>query len=247
MIDAFADPGTPDHRSPGRYLWWLLTSQRRRAWGGALLGTLWMILTTLTPYVLSRAIDDGLVPGRTGALLAWSAALLCLGSFTAWVSIMRHRTMTRLRMDATFRTVKSVVGQAVRLGAALPRQAGAGEIVTIGVTDVLQISQALTMTGPGVGAVAACLVVAVQLLAISLPLAAVVLAGVPVIALVVGPLLGRLKGAEGDYRERQGGLTARTSPAACGCSTASAASGCSPTPSAPTRARWWTRATAWVR
>ncbi|WP_146088347.1 ABC transporter transmembrane domain-containing protein [Actinacidiphila yanglinensis] len=209
MIDAYADPGTPDRRGPGRYLWWLLASQPHRAAGGALLGTVWMVLTTLFPYVLSRAIDDGLEPGRMGALTAWSGVLLCLGAVNSWVSIMRHRTMTRLRMDATFRTVKSVVGHATRLGASLPRQARAGEIVTIGVTDVLQISQSLTMTGPGVGAVIAFLVVAALLLSISVSLAAVVLLGVPVIALLVGPLLGRLRGAEAVYREQQGGLTAR--------------------------------------
>jgi ABC-type multidrug transport system fused ATPase/permease subunit len=209
MIDSYADPGTPDHRSAGRYLWWLLASQPRRAASGALLGSLWMVLIALSPYVLSRAIDGGLVPGRMGALAAWSAALLCLGGFNAWVSIMRHRTMTRLRMDATFRTLKVVIGQATRLGAALPRQVSAGEVVTIGVTDVQQISQSLTMTGPGVGSVVACLVVSVLLLSISVSLAAVVLLGVPVIAVLVGPLLGRLRGAEATYREQQGGLAAR--------------------------------------
>lgn len=209
MIDSYADPGAPDHRSAGRYLWWLLSSQPRRAAGGALLGSVWMALMALTPYVLSRAIDEGLEPGRTGALAAWCAVLLCLGAFNAWVSTMRHRVMTRLRMDATFRTVKSLVGQATRLGAALPRQADAGEVVTIGVTDVQQISQSLTMTGPGVGSVVACLVVAVLLLSISVSLAAVVLLGVPLIAVLVGPLLGRLRGAEAAYREQQSGLTAR--------------------------------------
>jgi ABC-type multidrug transport system fused ATPase/permease subunit len=209
MIDSYADPGTPDRRSAGRYLWWLLTSQPRRTLSGALLGCLWMVLITMSPYVLSRAIDDGLKPGRMGALAAWCTVLLCLGAFNAWVSIMRHRTMTRLRMDATFRTVKSVVGQATRLGAALPRQTGAGEVVTIGVTDVQQISQSLTMTGPGVGSVVACIVVAVQLLSVSVSLAAVVLLGVPLIAVLVGPLLGRLRGAEATYREQQSGLTAR--------------------------------------
>jgi ABC-type multidrug transport system fused ATPase/permease subunit len=209
MIDSYGDPGTPDHRSAGRYLWWLLTSQLRRAAGGALLGSVWMVLLALAPYVLSRAIDDGLAPEHMGALTAWSAVLLVLGGFNAWVSIMRHRTMTRLRMDANFRTVKVVVEHATRLGAALPRRTDAGEVVTIGVTDVQQISQSLTMTGPGVGAVVAYLLVAVLLSSVSWTLALVVLLGVPVIALVVGPLLGRLRGAESEYRRQQGGLAAR--------------------------------------
>ena len=136
MVDAYEDPGTPDCRGGGRYLWWLVGSQPGRAAAGALLGTVWMVLMALTPYLLSRAIDDGLEPGDQAVLAGWSAALLGLGVFNAWLSIMRHRTMTRLRMDANFRTVKLVVGQATRLGAALPRRTGAGEVVTIGVGDV---------------------------------------------------------------------------------------------------------------
>ncbi|MBA2944652.1 ABC transporter transmembrane domain-containing protein [Streptomyces himalayensis] len=209
MIDAYEDPGTPDCRSGGRYLWWLVTSQRGRAAAGALLGSVWMVLMALTPYLLSRAIDDGLEPGDQTALAGWAAALLGLGAFNAWVSIMRHRTMTRLRMDANFRTVKVVVGQAVRLGAALPRQVRAGEVVTIGVSDVQTISQSLTIVGPGLGSAVAYVVVAVILLSISLPLAAVVLLGVPLTAALVSPLMARLQGAESRYRERQGRLTAR--------------------------------------
>ena len=209
MVDAYEDPGTPDCRGGGRYLWWLVSRQPGRAAAGALLGTVWMVLMAVTPYLLSRAIDDGLEPGDQAVLAGWSLALLGLGVFNSWVSIMRHRTMTRLRMDANFRSVKLVVGQATRLGASLSRRTGAGEVVTIGVGDVLTISQSLTVVGPGVGAVIAYFVVAGLLLSVSLPLAAVVLLGVPVIVVFVGPLMGRLRGAETEYRERQGVLTAR--------------------------------------
>lgn len=52
-------------------------------------------------------------------------------------------------------------------------------------------------------------VVAVLLLTVSPLLAGVVLLGVPLLALLVGPLLGRLQGAESRYRDRQSGLAAR--------------------------------------
>ena len=61
---------------------------------GACYGTVWMVGLALTPYLLSRAIDDGLVPGRAGALLAWAAVLLGAGALVAAVSILRHRTLT---------------------------------------------------------------------------------------------------------------------------------------------------------
>ncbi|MFF4018403.1 ABC transporter transmembrane domain-containing protein [Streptomyces sp. NPDC001843] len=209
MIDAYEDPGTPDCRGGWWYLWWLVRCQPGRSLAGALLGSVWMVLLAAAPYLMSRAVDDGLVPGHLGTLAWWTLVLFLVGAFNSWLSIMRHRTMTRVRMDANFRTVKVVVGHAVRLGAALPRRAGAGEVVTIGVGDVQTISQALTVVGPGAGSIVVYLVVAGLLLSISAPLAAVVLLGVPVIALLTGPLTLRLQGAESVYRERQGVLAAR--------------------------------------
>ena len=202
-------PGNPDHRSAGRYVWWLVVSQRGRVAAGATYGSLWMVGLMLPPYVLSRAIDEGLVPGRMPVLLGWVAVLFAVGVANAWLAVMRHRTMTRIRMDATFRTVRVIVAHTLRLGAALPHKVTAGEVVTIGIGDVAVISQTLTMTGPGVGGVLAYGVVAVLLLTVSPLLAGVVLLGVPLLALLVGPLLGRLQGAEARYRERQSGLAAR--------------------------------------
>ncbi|MFF8868214.1 ABC transporter transmembrane domain-containing protein [Streptomyces sp. NPDC015139] len=209
MIDVYEDPGRPDTRGGWRYLWWLVLRQPGRSAAGALLGSTWMVLLAAQPYMMARAVDDGLVPGRPGVLAGWTGAMFVVGAVNAWLSIMRHRTMTRVRMDANFRTVKVVVDHVVRLGAALPRRAGAGEVVTIGVGDVQTLAQALTVVGPGVGSVVVYAVVAGLLLAVSVPLAAVVLLGVPVIALLTGPLTRRLQGAESEYRERQGVLTAR--------------------------------------
>jgi ABC-type bacteriocin/lantibiotic exporter with double-glycine peptidase domain len=172
-------------------------------------GTGSMVGLVVAPYLLSRAIDDGLTPGDWSALLSWSVAIVVVGSATAWLSIMRHRTMTRVRMDASFRTAQVVVRHATTLGAALRRQTTAGEVVTIGIGDVRLMAQTLTMAGPGVGAVLAYAVVAGLLLPVSYWLAAIVLLGVPLLAVIVGPLLGRLHTAETRYREHQSDLAAR--------------------------------------
>ncbi|NUS07361.1 MAG: ABC transporter ATP-binding protein [Nonomuraea sp.] len=216
MIDAYEDPGEPDSRGGGRYLWWLVTRQAGRSALGALISAVWMVLLAATPYLLSRAVDEGLATGDYPALAGWTAALVGIGAFNSWLSIMRHRTMTRVRMDALFRTIKVLVGQSVRLGAALPRRIGAGEVVTIGVGDVQTISGSLTVIGPGFGAIIAYLAVAALLVSVSMPIAVVVLLGMPAIAVLVGPLLGRLQGTETEYRERQSVLTARIADLAGG-------------------------------
>jgi ABC-type bacteriocin/lantibiotic exporter with double-glycine peptidase domain len=209
MIDPYEDPGTPDCRGGWRFLWWLVLRQPGRAVCGALLSSVWMVLMAAAPYLMSRAIDDGLVPGHLGTLAWWTAALFVVGAVNSWLSIMRHRTMTRVRIDANFRTVKLIVGQTVRLGAVLSRRAQAGEVITTGVGDVWTIAQSLTVVGPGFGALVVYGVVAGVLLSISAPLAVVVLLGVPVIALLAGPLTLRLQSVETEYRERQSVLTAR--------------------------------------
>ncbi|MEU9603437.1 ABC transporter ATP-binding protein [Streptomyces sp. NPDC048057] len=203
------DPGTPDRRGPGRYLVWLAISQKRRVATGTLLGSAWMVGLTLMPYLLSRAIDDGLKDGDRSDVVLWAGVLVAVGVANALVGALRHRTMTKIRMDAAFRTVRVVVRHSARLGAALQRRVSAGEVVTIGFADAGAVAEALTFTGPGVGAALAFVIVAVLLFAVDPLLAAVVLLGAPLIALLVGPLLSRLQGAEAAYRHRQGKLAAR--------------------------------------
>ncbi|MDF2711967.1 MAG: hypothetical protein K0R62_7619 [Nonomuraea muscovyensis] len=185
-----------------RYLCWLAWAQKGRVALGATLGTLWMVGLTLPPYLLSRAIDDNLAPG-------WVLALLGAGLVNAWLAMLRHRTMTKIRMDANFRIVRALVEQINKLGADLPKRASTGDVVTIGIGDVITIAASLTVTGPGVGAVISYGVVAALLLQVSVVLAVVVLLGVPLLAILLGPLLGRLMKVQNGYRENQGRLTTR--------------------------------------
>jgi ABC-type multidrug transport system fused ATPase/permease subunit len=165
-----------------------------------------MLSLVLAPPVIGQAIDHGLRESRFGVLAGWSAVLLGLALGGALLGMARHRTMTKIRMDAGYRTIRVVLGHAVDLGAALPRRLTAGEVVTIGVADVWIIARGLTVTGPGVGAVVGYAVVAVLLLRISPLLAVTVLAGVPVVGLAIGPLLGSLHRAGARYRSRAGML-----------------------------------------
>ncbi|MFC3385258.1 ABC transporter ATP-binding protein [Couchioplanes azureus] len=174
---------------------------------GALFGVSWMVGLTLPPYVLSLAIDRGLGDRDFGRLLLWSGVLAAVGLADAFLAIMRHRTMTRIRLDAAYRVVRAVVRQTTALGVRLPRLVSSGEIVAVGSRDIWVIAQALTVTGPGFGAVVAYLVVAGLLLSIAPLLAIVVLAGVPTLVAIVGPLLGRLQRRSNAYREQEGRLS----------------------------------------
>ncbi|MET9317880.1 ABC transporter ATP-binding protein [Kribbella sp. NPDC003505] len=214
--ETWSPPAPADLTSPYRFLFWLTRSQARRIAAGAALGTLWTVGLAVPPWVLSRVVDQGLVARDTEALVGWSMLLLAVAVLNALLGIARHRTMTKVRMDASFRSVRATVWHTSRLGASLARHVSAGEVVTVGIADVYVVAQALTVTGPGVGAVVAYTVVAVVLFTISPLLAVVVLAGVPLLAVAVGPLLHRIERTGGEYRSHQGRLTTRLVDALAG-------------------------------
>ncbi|MGI5519774.1 ABC transporter ATP-binding protein [Micromonospora sp. CA-259024] len=193
-----------------RYLWWLVRCQPWRVLRGSLLGTAWMVGLSARPYLIARAVDDGLRARDTRALAFWVAAIVVAGVALSFLGIMRHRTMTFIREDAKARSAEILLRQLSRIGAVLPRRVAGGEVSTIGGSDIDWAAQVLTLTGPGVGAVVAYGVIAVVLWSISPMLALCVLLGVPVVGLVVGPLLRRLERAESIYRRQQGALTARS-------------------------------------
>jgi ABC-type multidrug transport system fused ATPase/permease subunit len=190
-------------------MWWLVRRQPWRVLRGSVFGTVWMTGLAVRPYLVARAVDDGLRTGDIGALVLWVGAIVVAGLAMAYLGIMRHRTMTFVREDATARSAAVLLRHLSRVGAVLPRKLAAGEVATVGGSDIQRTSNVLTMTGPGVGAVIAYGVVAVVLWQISPLLALCVLLGVPAVGLVVGPLLRRLESTESEYRRQQGILTAR--------------------------------------
>ncbi|MEU8813678.1 ABC transporter ATP-binding protein [Actinoplanes sp. NPDC048796] len=172
-------------------------------------GSLWFVSLATTPYLISQAIDRGLGARQPDVLIGWVAAVLVVGVASAVLGIMRHRSMSKLRMAAALRTADLVLTHATRLGSALPRRVTAGEVVTIGISDVWTIGRSMNVGGVGVASTLAYIVVAILLSRTAPSLAIVVLAGVPVLALFVGPLLQRSQRASQSYRQRQGELNAR--------------------------------------
>ncbi|MFF5215981.1 ABC transporter ATP-binding protein [Micromonospora sp. NPDC000442] len=211
-----AEPGTPDTRGPLRYIWWLVRCQPWRVLRGGLIGTAWMLGLSVRPYLVARAIDDGLRPADHRTLLRWVAAIVVAGMVLACLGIMRHRTMTFVREDASARSAAVLLRHLSRIGAVLPRRLAAGEVATVGGADITHTSAVLTMTGPGVGAVLAYVFVALLLWSVSPLLAVFVLLGVPAVVLLVGPLLRRLERVESVYRHQQGLLTTRAADIVAG-------------------------------
>ncbi|MGI5167446.1 ABC transporter transmembrane domain-containing protein [Spirillospora sp. CA-253888] len=200
------DPGTPDHRSPARYLRWLVRVNAPTVAGAAGLGVVWMLAQALMPAVIGRAIDQGLAAKDSGALALWAGALLGLAAVQAAAGVLRHRLSVFNWLASAYRTVQVVTRQATRLGATLPKRLSAGEVVSVGISDVAHLGDAVDILGRGSGAVAAIVAVATILLVTSPQLGLVVLVGVPLILLLAAPLLRPYRRREDEHRELVGRL-----------------------------------------
>ncbi len=206
-----SDPGIPDVRSPGRYLWWVTRGQWPTVIGGVAFGIVWMVAQAAMPAVIGRAIDEGVTAKDLNRLWYWSAVLLGVGAVQAVAGIARHRFAVANWLIAAYRTVQVVSRHAVRLGATLPRRVSTGEVVSIGSTDLSHVGNAIEVLGRGAGAFVSFLVVAAILLSSSTTLGLVVLIGVPALLLLLGPLLKPLQKRNLAQREMMGELNSLAS------------------------------------
>jgi ABC-type multidrug transport system fused ATPase/permease subunit len=210
-----ADPGVPDIRSPLRYLWWNARRQARSLLAGIGFATLWWMVQALMPAVLGEGIE-AVTAKDSGELLLWASILFGLGLVQAFTGIMRHRMAVYNWLAAAYRTVQLTTRQATRLGATLPKRLSTGEVVSVGNSDIAHIGSSMDILLRGTGAIVALVTVTVILISTSLPLGLLVLFGVPLMALAVGPLLRPLHKRQGEQRELTGDLSTRAADIVAG-------------------------------
>lgn len=200
-------PGIADHRSPGRFLWWLVKGQWRTLAAGVALGIVWMLCQAVMPALVGLAIDRGVTTRDNGELLRFTGVMLAVGLLQSASGIARHRFAVTNWLTAAYRVVQLVTRQAVHLGATLPRRVATGEVVAIGNSDLAHIGNAMDVTARASGAAVSFVVVALLLLNTSVTLGLVVLVGVPVLLLALGPLLKPLQRRNLAQREMMGDLS----------------------------------------
>lgn len=186
-------PGVADHRSAGRLLWWLAKGQWRTLVMGMLFGIAWMSTQAVMPAVIGQAIDKGVADRDTSELVKYAALMSLIGVVQAGSGIARHRYAVTNWLTASYRTVQLVGRQAVQLGGTLPRKVSTGEVITIGTTDLSHLGNLMDVSARFAGAIVSFVLVAVILLQTSIALGLVVLIGVPMLTLLVGPLLRPLQ------------------------------------------------------
>jgi ABC-type multidrug transport system fused ATPase/permease subunit len=200
------DPGTPDLRSPFAYLRWIAARQWRTLAIGILWGILWMLAQAVVPAALGAGVQAA-ADGVSADVLRAGIALFGLGAFAALAGVLRHRMAVTNWITAASRTQQLVVRHSAHLGNELSDTVATGEVVAVTSSDVEKIGSAFDVLARFAGAVVAFFVVAAILLHSSLALGAIVLIGIPLLGLGVGPLLKPLERRETEQRSRLGKAT----------------------------------------
>lgn len=201
------DPRDPDIRGPWWYLGWLVVRHWRYLLLSGVANAVWLAAMAATPAVVGAAVNDGLVARHTAALIWWGLAIVALGAVQAVAAMLGDRTAVFAQIGSGYTTLRLVTGKVCDLGATVGTRLSAGDLVTVGVSDITLIGQAMAFGARGAGGVAGFVVVAVLMLTASWRVGLLVLVGVPLILGITTRVSRLLRRRQDQMRTRQRELT----------------------------------------
>ncbi|MHA6524195.1 ABC transporter transmembrane domain-containing protein [Tessaracoccus sp. G1721] len=206
----------PDVRSPSRFLFWLMRSYGWVVPAMTLAASSWMIPAALTPWLLGRAIDAGVVSGDPAATLGWVALLLLVIVVGVVGGIMFHTFAVRMWLLGIYGVQRRVSRQAVHLGHVLNRRVPTGEVLSVASSDSDQFGATVDSFGHVIASAVSFLLASVLMMTTSPSLGLVVLVATPVLLLASTPVLGPLTRAQSAERTESSSLTTMATDIATG-------------------------------
>ena len=206
------DPGRPVLTSVPRFLWWIGKKQRRIVLTGTFFGIINLLCVAVMPGVLGRGIQ-AIADEQQGELRRWVLVALLVGVLQAAAGILRHRRAVGSWISAATRLQQLVARKAVDLGADLPRLVSTGEVSAINSNDVERVARVYDLIPRLSGAIISFFFVSILLISSSPTLGLMVVIGVPLLGLVIGPIIKPLQNRESAQREKlslSSGLAADT-------------------------------------
>jgi len=201
------DAAQPDTRSPRHFLWWIVRLEGSLAVLGMFMAMVWMLPQILGPWMVGRAIDDGIVSGDSGATMQWLLALLAVTVAGALSGTLYHTVIVREWLVALYGTTKLVTRKALQLGHVLPRRTPTGEVLPVSGSDGDQFGGFMEILTRAFSELVAYLCVAAIVLSISPKMGLLVLLSAPLLVLVGMPLLRPMQRWQGIERSRNSDLT----------------------------------------
>ena len=195
------DPGQPDMRTVPKFLWWIGKKQKKIVLTGTFFGIVNLLCVALMPGVLGRGIQ-AIADQESDQLRIAVISALALGSLQAAAGILRHRRAVGSWISAATRLQQLVARKAVDLGADLPRLVSTGEVSAINSNDVERVARVYDLIPRLSGAIVSFFVVSVLLINSSPTLGLMVIIGVPLLGLAIGPIIKPLQNRESAQREK---------------------------------------------
>ena len=208
-IDAYtrAETARPDTRSAARFLLWTLRVQADVLVALALAGLAWFLPSALSPYLLGRTIDAGILVGDWAATATWAGLLALVILFGAVSGIVMHTFAVRGWLISLYGTQLLVTRKSVQLGHVLNRRLPTGEVLSISSSDSNTFGQTFEVVARALGALGAFIVVAALMMSTSGVLGVVVLVAAPLLVAAATPVLRPLNTAQTAERTQNGELT----------------------------------------
>ncbi len=197
----------PDIRSPSRFLRWQMWQQAPVIATATLVGILWQLPLTVGPWLVGRAVDQGMLARSVGGTLQWAGLLLLVTIIGAVFGIAMHTLVVRSWLIALYGTTLLVTRKAVQLGHVLPRRSPTGEVLSVASSDSDEFGALTEITARGLSQLVAYLTVAAIVLLTSPTLGLMVLAAAPVLVGAALPMLRPLHSRQQAERTRNSTLT----------------------------------------
>lgn len=175
--------------------------------GAIAVGILGAICQAAVPFILGRAVDDGLEHGLTRPLLQWCLVLLGVGAVSVFAGAYGHRLDVINWLKASLNTSQLVGHHVTRTGSEITRELPTGEVVATVASDALRLGEVYAQAARFLGGVVTYVVVGIVLLQSSVTLGVAVLLGLPVVAGVLAMMVRPLQKRQAAQREASGRLT----------------------------------------
>jgi ABC-type multidrug transport system fused ATPase/permease subunit len=201
-----ASGSNPPLSSIPRFVLWQAARQPWILAAGILFGVVWMLCQAVWPYLLGKAIDEGIRGGVQG-VLGWCAGLLGLALAQAGAGVLRHRTATASRLQSSLGIAQLIGHHSADTGRAITARTASGEIVSTVSSDSLRFGEMFDVIARLSGGIVAYLTVSGIMLFSSPQLGLAVLIGLPALGLLMFFLVKPLGSRQSEWRHETGRLT----------------------------------------
>ncbi|MFT3889360.1 MAG: ABC transporter ATP-binding protein [Arachnia sp.] len=197
----------PTTRNPSAFLRFMVREQFVVVATMTLLVVAWQLPSVLSPWLIGKAIDAGMLGRDMWATVGWSSLLLVAVIFGAAGGILQHTLVVRSWLIALYGTQKRVGHTTGRLGHLLARRVPTGEVLSVSSSDSDTFGNTLEVLARLIGSLLAFSLVCVLMFTTSPTLATIVLVLSPLLLLASTPVLRPLSAAQLAERTQNSELT----------------------------------------